>query len=72
MRRYNPETDYEILLEAARVGESPSLSDIYRVFIQHDLEWPCLNPPLNIKRTPYADLVENEIGRAWKELGYCR
>ena len=65
MREYNSETDYPLVLEAARATNEVLITPIARALTAAGIRWPNMNAPED--RAGAA--VDRDILRAWKELG---
>ncbi len=70
MRPYNSEIDYPIVLEAARV-HGTSLTAVAYALEAAGVRWPKLQDNGG-RQTAEQKAMDDEIGRAWRELGLCK
>jgi hypothetical protein len=69
MRKYNSETDYPVLLAAAKTEKHTSIVAIANGLQAAGIEWP---GNFNSQKTPDAVAIDKDMGRAWIELGWMK
>ena len=65
MRQYQ-ESDYPVILEAARRTNEVAIAPIARALMNAGITWP---PRFATSDEHNARLIDRDILRAWKELG---
>ena len=73
MRKYNSTTDYTIVLEACRQNGAcgGSIVTVAKALTVAGIHWPALQDSYG-RATLEQTEMDQEIGRAWKELGYTK
>jgi hypothetical protein len=66
MREYNPETDYHVVIEAARQAGCCDTVSIKEGLNEAGIAWP---KNYNEDTSPSTVALDMDICRAWRELG---